>query len=90
MANWWKDPDETVAFAFNWSDDCALQGTTVSSAVLTVPSGITKASQTVTSPKVIAVFTGGTAGRGYPVTCLATLANGEVLSHTETIWVKEQ
>lgn len=90
MADFEKDPDETVAFGWNWSDDCAVQSTTVASATFTVPTGITKASQAVSSPSVTAVFTGGTPGRSYAVTCHATLANGEVLDMTKVIRVKEQ
>jgi hypothetical protein len=90
MPDFEKDPNETVAFTWDWSDDCAVQSTTVSSVVFVVPTGITKASQSNTTTTASALFTGGTTGRGYPVTCRATFANGEVLDYTKTIRVREK
>jgi hypothetical protein len=90
MPDFEKDPNETVAFTWDWSDDCAVQGTTVSSAVFVVPTGITKASQSNTTTKVTGLFTGGTPGRSYPVVCRPTFANGEILDFTKVIRVKEQ
>ena len=90
MADFAKDYDETVAFTWNWADDCALQSTTVSSVAWVVPAGITKASGSNTSTTATGVFTGGTPGRDYRVTCRATFANGEVLDHSEVIRIREQ
>jgi hypothetical protein len=90
MADFEKDPNETVAFTWNWADDCALQATTISSVAWVVPTGITKASGSNTTTTATGVFTGGTPGRGYPVVCRPTFANGEILDFTKVIKVKEQ
>lgn len=89
MANFEKDPNETVAFTWNWADDCGLQSTLVSSVAWVVPAGITKASGSNTTLTATGVFTGGTPGRRYPVVCRTTFANGEILDYTEVIRVKE-
>lgn len=89
MSDFSKDPSETIAFTWNWAGDCALQSTTISSVAWVVPPGITKASGSNTTTTATAVFTGGTPGRTYRVTCRPTFANGEILDYTQGIVVEE-
>jgi hypothetical protein len=89
MADFEKDSNEVVTYTWDWGPDCNLQGTTVSSAAWTVPTGITQDTSGTTTTTATTTMSGGTPGREYPITCLVTFANSEKLSHTKTIRVRE-
>lgn len=75
-----KDPADVLDYKFDWSawlDD----GETISSRTVTVASGLTKDSDSITdtSTSVTVWLSGGTAGTVYDVACLiATSANRTV------------
>ena len=83
-----KDPNEVRAFTWYWTAD--LNGSTIASATFVVPPGITKDSQSNTTTTATAVFSGGTAGEVYPVTCRVVTAAGETLDYTALVEVAER
>jgi hypothetical protein len=68
ISNYDKDPDSVLDFKFDWSEWLEA-GETISSYVVTVPSGITKESDSKTDDSVTAWLSGGTAGTSYIVAC---------------------
>lgn len=66
-----KDPAAQLDYEFDWSTWLA-SGETISSATVTVPSGMTLDSQVDAADSVTAWLTGGTAGNTYIVTCQIT------------------
>lgn len=67
MAKNWiraKDPDEVVDYDVNWADQLA-EGETISTSAWTVPAGITKNSDSISSARTIIWLSGGTAGEVY-------------------------
>ena len=63
-----KDPDAVLDYTFDWTD--WLAGDAISSYTITVPSGITKNSDSEVSTGKIQMFlSGGTAGVTYPIAC---------------------
>ena len=68
-----KDPDAVLDYTFDWTD--WLAGDEITSYTLTVPSGITKNSDSEVSTGKIQMFlSGGTAGVTYPIACKISTA----------------
>jgi hypothetical protein len=68
-----KDPDAVLDYTFDWTE--WLAGDTITSYTITVPSGITKNSDSEVSTGKIQMFlSGGTAGVTYPVACKISTA----------------
>lgn len=66
-----KDPSEVLDYTIDWTD--WLNGGTISGTpVWTVPSGMTKVSQSNTTTAATVVLSGGTAGVSYDVSCAVT------------------
>ena len=63
-----KDPDAVLDYAFDWNTWLA-SGETISSHVVTVPTGLTKDSDTESDGIVTVWLSGGTAGTSYNVAC---------------------
>lgn len=66
MQTFLKDPEAVLDYAVDWSD-WLQSGETISSYVVTVPTGITKASDQQAAGIVTAWLSGGTAGANYDV-----------------------
>ena len=66
-----KDPNEVLDYKFDWDTNYLETGETISSATVTVESGITKDSDAITdSDRTVTVWlSGGTANNEYTVTC---------------------
>mgnify|MGYP003563657631 CR=1 FL=1 len=66
-----KDPNEVLDYKFDWDTNYLETGETISSATVTVESGITKDSDSITdSDRTVTVWlSGGTADNEYTVTC---------------------
>ncbi len=103
MAKTWKtfekDPDAVKPYVFDWAnggpnnagslDNGYLQGDTISSHSLTIPTGITKDSDSASTTAVTAWISGGTAGEGYEITCEIVTAAGITEHRTILINVME-
>lgn len=70
-ATFTKDPEAILDYIFDWSDWLAT-GEIITSATITVPTGLTKASQTTTTTEVIAWISGGVVTTTYRVECKIT------------------
>ncbi len=87
MESFLKDPDATLDYHFDWSDWLA-SGETISSEVITVPSGITLDSSSETSGVITVWLSGGTAGAYYLVACKITTSATRIDERTMRIIVK--
>lgn len=63
-----KDPDAELDYKFDWSSWLA-SGESISTYVLTVPTGLTEATASSDSDSVTVWLSGGTAGETYGPTC---------------------
>lgn len=88
-----KDPDATLDYTFDWkassngtgSSDWLESGESISTATVTVPSGLTKDSQAVGSGAVTVWISGGTAGESYKVLCQITTDNSPARTDERSI-----
>lgn len=81
MRTWEKDPQATLDWAFDWSKWLAA-GEEISSATVTVDSGLTKGSESNTTSKVTIWLSGGTLGVTHLVTCQITTNQGRIDERT--------
>jgi hypothetical protein len=84
-----KDPDAVLDYGFDWSE-WLQSGETVASASWTVPTGITKNSQTNSTTVSLAWLSGGTAGTNYNVSCKITTSESRIDERTMTIIVRNR
>jgi hypothetical protein len=66
-----KDPDAVLDYQFDWSA-WLDEGDSIASYELTIPTGITKDSDSATGTAVTLWLSGGTDGEGYKITCHIT------------------
>ena len=95
-----KDPDSVLDYKFdfagltNGNGDCDWleSGETISSRTVTVSSGLTKDSDSITdtNTSVTVWLSGGTAGNVYTVACKVTTSLGRTVERTITIRVANQ
>lgn len=75
----YADPSDNALVTFDWSD-ALVDAVTVSSVAHSVPSALTKGTETVVSPNSTVKVSGGVHGTTYMIEAQATLSNGEVLN----------
>lgn len=81
-----KDPDEVKDYGVNWAE---LLGTdTISTSTWTVPTGITKDSQSNTTTTTTIWLSGGTAAETYSFDNLITTAGGRTYDRTIKLKMK--
>lgn len=85
---WTKDPDAVLDYTVDW--ETWLSGDTISADTWTVPSGITKDSDSNTTTTATIVLSGGTAGVIYPIICQILTAGGRTDQRTIYIKVAEK
>jgi len=83
-----KDPDAVLDYQFDWSE--WLGSDTISTSTWTVPSGITKDSQSNTTTTTTIWLSGGTAGGEYTVTNQIVTAGGRTEDRSFTIKVQNK
>ena len=83
-----KDPQAVLDYRWDWS--AWLGADTIATATITVPTGITKDSQTNTTTAVTAWLSGGTVRTSYAVTCRIVTAAGRTDERSITIVVAER
>lgn len=81
MRTWEKDPSAVLDWQFNWTNWLAA-AETISSATVTVESGLTKDSQSNDTSTVTVWLSGGTLGETYEVTCRVTTNQGRTDERT--------
>lgn len=81
MRTWEKDPSAVLDWKFNWTNWLSA-AETISSATVTVESGLTKDSQSNDTSTVTVWLSGGTLGETYEVTCRVTTNQGRTDERT--------
>lgn len=89
MEQFLKDPDAVLDFAMDWTDWLDT-GETISSYMVTVPTGITKDSDSESSGVVTVWLSGGTAGNDYNVSVEITTSDGRTDERTFRVKVIER
>jgi hypothetical protein len=84
-----KDSSAVLDYQWDWSAWLAA-GETIASAVITVPTGIVKDSQTATTTAVTAWLSGGTVGTRYALTCHIVTNQGRQDDRTIKVNVQER
>lgn len=82
-----KHPDSVLDYAWDWSE-WLEEGEKITSAVITIPSGLTLESQSDLDQKVIAWISGGTAKAKYRVTCHITTDHSPAREDSRSIFIK--
>jgi len=89
-----KDPSAVLDYQIDWTDWLALTppGTadTISTSTWTVPTGITKASDSKTTVKTTVWVSGGTAGQQYELVNRIVTVAGRTAERTIVIWCREE
>lgn len=83
-----KDPDETLDYRISWS--ARLAGDTIASSEWTVPSGMTKESDSNTNTATTIWLSGGTDKQTYSIVNHIVTAEGRVMEQTVRIRVKSR
>ena len=88
MALIWKDPDAVIDVNVDWATNWMASGDTLTNAVWTVPSGITKDSESYTAAGVCTIWLsgGGVDGTLYPLTVRITTNDGR--TEDQTIYIR--
>jgi len=84
-----KDPQAVLDYQWDWSDWLA-ESETITAATVTVPTGITKTSQTDATTSVTVWLSGGTAGLVYTLDCLVTTSAGRTDSRKIIVHVQDR
>jgi hypothetical protein len=78
-----KDPDAVLDYQWDWTD--WLESDTISTVVITVPTGLTSSGNYKTTKKVTVWLSGGEVGHNYLVSCRITTVAGRVDERTIVI-----
>jgi hypothetical protein len=89
MRTWEKDPNATLDWGFDWSSWLS-PAEEISTATVTVQSGLTKDSQSNTTNSVTVWISGGTSGVTYEVACRVTTNQGRTDERTIGIRVTDR
>lgn len=83
-----KDPDATLDYIVDWSD--WLSTDTISTSTWTVPTGVTKVTDTKTDTSATIWVSGGTAGTNYALANKIVTAAGRTEEKSITLRVRQQ
>lgn len=83
-----KDPDATLDYTVDW--EVWLAGDTIATSQWTVPSGLTKASESNTTTTATAWISGGTVGQVYSIKNSIVSAGGRVNNQSLEITIVEK
>jgi hypothetical protein len=84
-----KNPSAIIDYAVDWTTWMAA-GDSLATVTWTVPSGITKVSDTTDGAKCIIWLSGGTVGQNYTLTCSIVTTDGRTDSRQIVIKVKQK
>jgi len=85
-----KDPQAKLDYQFDWGTNWLETGDTIESVVWTVPSGLTKESQSNTTTTATVWLSGGVDGRSYDIICQITTDDGREDQRTFTLPVADR
>lgn len=88
---WWiyKDPEAVLDYTFYWTTWLGVD-TITGTPTWTVPTGLTKDSQTNTTTTTTAWLSGGTVGQDYVVECKIVTTAGRTDERSFTVKVRER
>lgn len=89
----YKDPAAVLDYAFNWSTEdkpWLADGETISTRTVTVPTGLTKDSDSIVAGTVVVWLSGGTAGVTYRVECKIVTSASRTDERSMTIVCQER
>lgn len=89
MVAFLKDPNATLDYGFRWSD-WLDEGDTISTSGWTVPDGITKVSDSMTTTTTTVWLSGGTIDVSYDIVNQIVTADGRKDDRTITIIIREK
>ena len=81
-----KDPDEVLDYQIDWTD--RLAGDTIASSAWTVPSGLTKESDSNTTTTTTVWLSSGTLAEDYEVLNRITTTGGRTMDQTVKLRVR--
>ena len=84
-----KQPGETLDYDILLADWFSNRTDSIQSYVVTVPTGITKASDTVSGTTIRVLLSGGTVGEKYKITTTVTTTTGVIKEVDFVVSVKE-
>lgn len=84
-----KDPNASLDYVFDWSQWLA-EGETIRSAVVTVPSDLTRVKVDTSATQVTAWLAGGIDGRDYTVSCAITTNQDRTDERSILVRVRER
>lgn len=82
-----KDPQEILTYTLNWATEMGSD-TISGTPVWTVPTGLTKQSQSNTTTTASITLSSGTEGARYQVLCHVVGSSGQ--EYERTLWVKAE
>lgn len=88
-----KDPNAVLDYGFNWrpeGEEWLEEDETITSYVITVPTGITKDSDSESDGVVTVWLSGGTVGKWYDIACKITTSAGRTDERTLSIQIQER
>jgi len=85
-----KDPDEVLDYTVDWGTNVLATGETISTSTWTVPSGITKDSDTKTNTTTVIWLSGGTAGSDYNLANKIVTSASRTFERTITVGVRQK
>ena len=88
MSSYLHDPNAVLDYMVDWSD--WLGTDTIASVTWTVPTGITKTSQTNTTTTATAWMSGGSVGSDYALGCKVVTAGGRTDERTLVLQVRKR
>jgi hypothetical protein len=89
MQNWLKDPSAIIPYTIDWTK-WLIGSDTISTSSWTVPSGITKDSDTHDTKTCTIKLSGGTAGQEYTITNKVVTTGGITDERSFTITIEDR
>lgn len=93
MAKTWdrpKDPNEVVDYDLKWDDQMTADTDTLATSNWTVPSGLTRDSQSNTTTRTKVWLSGGTTGETYTLLNRVTTAGGRTFDQSMKLKMKDR
>jgi hypothetical protein len=90
IATFEKDPNAVLDYVIDWGDEWLEAGDEISTSTWTVPTGITKDSDTKTTTTTTIWLSGGTDGVSYDIVNRIVTTGGRTDDRTITIKVRER
>jgi hypothetical protein len=90
IATFEKDPNAVLDYVIDWGDEWLEAGDEISTSAWTIPTGITKDSDTKTTTTTTIWLSGGTDGVSYDIVNRIVTTGGRTDDRTITIKVRER